>query len=110
MKPKLKQVILADDYLPSESEQYMNEFHIEYFRNKLCNTRQILQEEWENLNDEIHSSGNSDSELSDKASHEIIIFSSIKRLSSIQNSKLIRGHMAFHRRQPELGCYGVLRH
>lgn len=86
IKPKLKQVILADDYLPSESEQYMNEFHIEFFRNKLCNTRQILQEEWENLNDEIHSSGNTDSELSDKASHEIILFSSIKRLSSIQNS------------------------
>jgi len=86
MKSKLKQVILPEDYLPSESESYMNEFQIEFFRNKLCNTRQILQEEWENLNDEIHSSGNIDAELSDKASREIILFSSIKRLSSIQNS------------------------
>ncbi len=85
-KPKQKQVILPEAYLPSESEPYMNEFQIEFFRNKLYNTRQTLQEEWENLNDEIHSSGNTDSELSDKASHEIILFSSIKRLSSIQNS------------------------
>ncbi len=86
MKPKLKQVILPEDYLPSESESYMNEFQIEFFRNKLYNTRQTLQEEWENLNDEIHSSGNIDAELSDKASREIILFSSIKRLASIQNS------------------------
>ena len=85
-KPKLKQVILPEGYLPNESEQYMNEFQIEFFRNKLYNTRHILQEEWENLKNEIHSSGNTDSELSDKASHEIILFSNIKRLSSIQNS------------------------
>jgi DnaK suppressor protein len=86
IKPKLKQVILPQGYLPTESEPYMNEFQIEFFRNKLYNTRQILQEEWENLNNEIHSSGDTDSELSDKASREIILFSSIKRLSSIQNS------------------------
>ena len=86
IKPKLKQVILPEGYLPSESEPYMNEFQIEFFRNKLYSTRQILQEEWENLNNEIHSSGDTDSELSDKASREIILFSSIKRLSSIQNS------------------------
>ena len=86
IKPKQKQVILPENYFPSEYEQYMNEFQIEFFRNKLFNTRQTLQEEWENLNDEIHSSGNNDAEFSDKASREIILFSSIKRLSSIQNS------------------------
>ena len=83
---KYKQVALPEDYLPCESEPYMNEFQVEFFRNKLQHDREILQEELDNLNSEIHSSANVDSELLDKVSHEIILFSSIKRLSSIQNS------------------------
>lgn len=64
----------------------MNEFQIEFFRNMLIDSRSILQEELDNLNEEIHSSANVDIELSDQASKEIILFSSIKRLDSIQHS------------------------
>ncbi len=85
-KQTAKQITLPNDYIPNENEPYMNEFQIEFFRNQLVESREILQEELDNVNEEIHSSADVDVELSDKASREIILFSSIKRLSSIQNS------------------------
>lgn len=79
-------VNLPKDYIPSEDEQYMNQFQLSFFKRKLIDSRIILQEELENINEQIHSSANVDIDLSDKVSNEIILFSQIKRLDSIQKS------------------------
>jgi len=36
------EVFLPDDYRPVESEPFMNELHLEYFRRKLCDWRDDL--------------------------------------------------------------------
>ena len=44
-KQTAKQIVLPNDYIPNENESYMNEFQIEFFRNQLVESREILQEE-----------------------------------------------------------------
>ena len=73
-------------YRPSEVETYMNDMHLEYFRHNLLERRDMLQNEWEALNSEIHSSADIDIDMVDKAGRDVILFSNIKRLESIQKS------------------------
>jgi len=80
------EIFLPKSYRPSEVETYMNNMHLEYFRHNLLERRDMLQNEWEALNSEIHSSADVDIDVVDKAGRDVILFSSIKRLESIQKS------------------------
>ena len=80
------EIFLPKSYRPSEVETYMNDMHLEYFRYNLLERRDMLQNEWETLNSEIHSSADVDIDVVDKAGRDVILFSSIKRLESIQKS------------------------
>jgi DnaK suppressor protein len=80
------EIFLPKSYRPSEVETYMNDMHLEYFRHNLLKRRDMLQNEWEALNSEIHSSADIDIDMVDKAGRDVILFSNIKRLESIQKS------------------------
>jgi DnaK suppressor protein len=80
------EIFLPKSYRPSEVETYMNDMHLEYFRHNLLERRDMLQNEWEALNSEIHSSADIDIDMVDKAGRDVILFSNIKRLESIQKS------------------------
>ena len=80
------EIFLPKSYRPSEVETYMNDIHLEYFRHNLLERRDMLQNEWEALNSEIHSSADIDIDMVDKAGRDVILFSNIKRLESIQKS------------------------
>lgn len=78
--------VLPVGYKPSESEQYMNPNQVEFFRLHLVQTRAMLQNEWESTHAEVNSSADTDSEEFDRATRDVILFSSVKRLESIQKS------------------------
>ncbi|MDA0617588.1 MAG: TraR/DksA C4-type zinc finger protein [Proteobacteria bacterium] len=87
LKQKNREIVfLPKSYTPSEVEPYMNEMHLEYFRNELLTKRNHLQDEWEVLNGEIHSSADIDTDMGDRASRDVVMFSNIKRLETIQHS------------------------
>lgn len=79
-------IFLPKSYKPSDVEPYMNEMHQEYFYNELATKRDALQDEWKALHSEIHSSADVDADIGDKAARDVVMFSNIKRLESIQNS------------------------
>ena len=81
-----KKTIEIKAYKPHENEQYMNQSQLDFFRLELLNHRQVLQDEWESLNEEVHSSAELDSEDFDKATRDVLLFSSVKRLEAIQRS------------------------
>lgn len=80
------EIILPKNYTPSDVELYMIDMHTEYFRMELMKRRGILQDEWTALDEQIHSSADVDIDVVDKANHDVILFSGIKRLESIQKS------------------------
>jgi DnaK suppressor protein len=80
------EIFLPKSYSPSEVETYMNDLHLEYFRHNLFEKRDLLQNEWESLNSEIYLSADVDIDIADKAGRDVILFSNIKRLESIQKS------------------------
>lgn len=86
MMEKIVNSASQNAYKPNEDEQYMSKAQIEFFRNELLKNRTILQGEWEDLNEEVHSSADLDSEEFDKATRDILLFSSVKRLEVIQKS------------------------
>jgi len=75
-----------DSYKPNEKEAYMSKAQLDFFRLELLNHRQVLQDEWEALNEEVHSSADVDAEDFDKATRDVLLFSSVKRLEAIQRS------------------------
>lgn len=79
-------VVLPNGYVPTPQEQYMNQFQVEYFYQKLITKRDSLQEEWELINSEIHTSADLNKETIDKVGNDIILFSKIKRLEFLQKS------------------------
>tara|TARA_R110002073_G_scaffold18564_9_gene68603 strand:- start:1041 stop:1532 length:492 start_codon:yes stop_codon:yes gene_type:complete len=67
MKPE---VFLPDDYKPAESEPFMNERQLEYFRRKLLNWKEgLLEDSKETLVDLANSSRNLP-DIADRASEE----------------------------------------
>ncbi len=65
--------MLPDSYKPSDSEEYMNPLHLEYFKLKLVNWKNMLLKEsestLENLKETTWSTSSAD--LTDRASMEI---------------------------------------
>lgn len=83
---KTKYPVLPLGYKPTDSEPYMNPNQVEFFRLNLVENRAMLQNEWESTHAEVNSSADTDAEEFDKATRDIILFSSVKRLESIQKS------------------------
>lgn len=63
-------VVLPPDYVPSESEEYMNENQLEYFRQKLVNWKKSLIEESKDTLDDLRQGGLSQPDQLDRASVE----------------------------------------
>ena len=67
MKPES---FLPDDYRPAESEPFMNERQLEYFRRKLVTWRQELLDQSAETIDNLQESARSVPDLADRASEE----------------------------------------
>lgn len=61
---------LADDYKPSENEEYMNSSQLEYFRRKLLNWRQELLEESQQTLDHLRENNWHEPDPNDRATVE----------------------------------------
>ncbi len=63
-------IILPHDYKPSASEEYMNEYHLEYFRQKLNNWKKSLLSQTQETLDDLRQGGLSQPDDIDRASLE----------------------------------------
>ncbi len=64
-------VILPPDYKPSESEEYMNELQLEYFRQKLINWKKsLLAQSKDTLDEMVIQGGLNQPDQNDRASLE----------------------------------------
>ncbi len=64
-------VILPPDYKPSESEEYMNELQLEYFRQKLVNWKKsLLAQSQDTLDELVTQGGLNQPDQNDRASLE----------------------------------------
>lgn len=81
-----RDIFLSKSYIPSEVEPYMNKMHLEYFRIELLKKRNSMENELQSLNDEIHHSADSETEIVDRANQDVVMFSNIQRLEMIHKS------------------------
>ena len=63
-------VILPPDYKPSEDEEYMNEFQVEYFRRKLLDWKKSLLAQSEDTLEDLRQGGLNQPDELDRASME----------------------------------------
>ena len=63
-------VILPPDYRPSADEEYMNEMHLEYFRQKLLNWKKSLIGQSKDTLDDLRQGGLNQPDQIDRASLE----------------------------------------
>lgn len=63
-------VVLPPDYKPSKNEEYMNEFQVEYFRQKLVNWKKSLIDQSMDTLDELKQGGLNQPDEIDRASLE----------------------------------------
>ena len=63
-------IILPPDYRPSEDEEYMNEYQVEYFRQKLLNWKKDLIEQSKDTLDDLRQGGLNQPDDIDRASME----------------------------------------
>ncbi len=63
-------VILPPDYRPSNDEEYMNEFQVEYFRRKLMEWKKSLLAQSQDTLDELRQGGLNQPDELDRASME----------------------------------------
>ena len=63
-------VILPPDYKPSQDEVYMNEYQIEYFRQKLLNWKKSLVNQSEGTLEDLRQGGLNQPDDIDRASLE----------------------------------------
>lgn len=70
-KKKMKpEIFLPDDYRPAESEPFMNDRQLEYFRRKLIVWKQELLGQSAETIDNLHDSGRNLPDITDRASEE----------------------------------------
>ena len=70
VKMMTKKIELSEDYKPSESEQYMNDKQLEYFRRKLLKWKMSLQEESTQAVEFLKKKNWKDPDISDRAADE----------------------------------------
>ena len=70
LKEKEKKIILPAGYIPSESEEYMNPMHLEYFRQKLLGWREELLDESRATIMHLQEENLNEPDLNDRASVE----------------------------------------
>ena len=63
-------IILPPDYKPSEDEEYMNEYQVEYFRQKLLNWKKELIGQSKDTLDDLRQGGLNQPDDIDRASME----------------------------------------
>lgn len=63
-------VILPPDYKPNENEEYMNEMHVEYFRQKLVEWKKSLLNQSEDTLEDLRQGGLNQPDQLDRASVE----------------------------------------
>ena len=66
----MQKVILPQDYMPSESEEYMNSMQLNYFKLKLQNWREELLDESRETLTHLQEENWNESDLNDRASVE----------------------------------------
>ncbi len=66
----MTQIKLPEGYAPSESEEYMNDMQLEYFRNKLTNWKLELIDESRETLDHLKEENWNEPDLNDRASIE----------------------------------------
>ncbi len=64
------EVFLPEDYVPAESEPFMNERQLEYFRRKLLNWKHDLQNGSRETIEGLQDSGRNVPDIADRASEE----------------------------------------
>ena len=64
------EVILSDDYRPTEDEEFMNERQLEYFRQKLLDWRADLLDDSKSTIDELQQTTRNIPDIADRASEE----------------------------------------
>jgi DnaK suppressor protein len=64
------EVFLPEDYVPAESEPFMNERQLEYFRRKLLNWKHDLQDGSRETIEGLQESGRNVPDIADRASEE----------------------------------------
>lgn len=64
------EIFLTDDYRPAESEPFMNERQLEYFRRKLLNWKAELLEQSAETIEGLQESGRNVPDIADRASEE----------------------------------------
>lgn len=65
------EIFLPEDYRPAESEPFMNDLQLEYFRRKLINWRGELLKESEETLESLQEGGLQEPDLADRASAEM---------------------------------------
>lgn len=83
---KKNEIFLPKSYKPSEVEPYMNPMHLEFFQTKLLEKRATLEEEWEDLNETMHSNVTDNIEIMDRVNQDIIIFSTVQKMEMIKKN------------------------
>jgi DnaK suppressor protein len=68
--PEKNRIQLPDNYLPSESEEYMNQMQVEYFRQKLQNWKDELLHESKLTLDHLKEENWHESDANDRATVE----------------------------------------
>ncbi len=96
-------LVIPDDYLPNETETFMNEYQIEFFRKKLLNWKLELLEEATDTKDDLSEEGLQRPDMADRA--QVESDASIKLRTRDRERKLINKIDSALRRI-DLGTYG----
>ena len=96
-------LVIPDDYLPNETETFMNEYQLEFFRKKLLNWKLELLEEATDTKDDLSEEGLQRPDMADRA--QVESDASIKLRTRDRERKLINKIDSALRRI-DLGTYG----
>ena len=96
-------LVIPDDYLPNETETFMNEYQLEFFRKKLLNWKLELLEEATDTKDDLSEEGLQRPDMADRA--QVESDASIKLRTRDRERKLI-SKIDSALRRIDLGTYG----
>ena len=96
-------LVIPDDYIPNETENFMNEYQLEFFRKKLLNWKLELLEEATDTKDDLSEEGLQRPDMADRA--QVESDASIKLRTRDRERKLINKIDSALRRI-DLGTYG----
>ena len=96
-------LVIPDDYIPNETETFMNEYQLEFFRKKLLNWKLELLEEATDTKDDLSEEGLQRPDMADRA--QVESDASIKLRTRDRERKLINKIDSALRRI-DLGTYG----